>query len=61
MYDQEPKYPRFNFNNLFNKHFPKLIFSKAFCHVKTDEMEVDRYLKLVGGEDGIQSYFKLVH
>ena len=22
MYDQEPRYPRFNFNNLFKKHFP---------------------------------------
>ena len=22
MYDQEPRHPRFNFNNLFNKHFP---------------------------------------
>ena len=29
MYDQEPKHPRFNFNNLFNKHFPKLIFFKS--------------------------------
>ena len=61
MYDLEPKHPRFNLNNLFNKHFLKLIFSKAFCRVKTDEMEVDCYLKLVGGEGGIQSYFKLVH
>ena len=29
MYDQEPKHPRLNFNNLFNKHFPKLIFFKS--------------------------------
>ena len=26
MYDQEPRHPRFNFNNLFNKHFSKLSF-----------------------------------
>ena len=26
---------------------PNLVFSKAFCRVKTDEMEVDCYLKLV--------------
>ena len=36
-------------------------FSKAFCGVKTDEMEVDCYLTLVGGEGGISSYFKLIH
>ena len=29
MYNQEPWHSRFNFNNLFNKHFPKLIFFKS--------------------------------
>ena len=53
MYDLEAKHPRFNFNNLFNKHFPRLIFSKAFCRLRTDEMEVDCYLKLVGDEGRI--------
>ena len=27
--------------------FPSYVFSKAFCRVKTDEMEVDCYFKLV--------------
>ena len=53
MYDQEPKHPRFNFNNLFNKHSPKLIFFKSVLSRKTDKMEVDCYLKLVGGESEI--------
>ena len=53
-YDQEPRHSRLNFNNSFNKHFPLAkFFSKAFCRVKTDEMEVDCYLKLVGGKAGI--------
>ena len=29
-----------------------MFFSKTFCHVKTDEMAVDCYLKLLGGEGG---------
>ena len=54
MNDQEPRPPRFNFNNLFNKHFPQAKFlSKAYCPVKADKMEVHYYLKLVGGEGGI--------
>ena len=32
---------------------PAKFFSKAFCGVKTDEMEVNCYLKLGGGEGGI--------
>ena len=35
-------------HNLFNEHFLQLgLFSKVFCCVKTDEVEVDCYLKLV--------------
>ena len=31
MYDQEPRHPEFNFNSLFNKHFPLLnFFQKHF-------------------------------
>ena len=29
MYDPEPKHPRFNFNNLLNKHFPLVSFFKS--------------------------------
>ena len=54
MYNQKPWHTRFKFNNLFNKHFPQArFFSEAFCREITDEMEVDCYLKLVGGEGGI--------
>ena len=64
MFDQEPWHPQFRFNNLFNKHFLQLVFLQKYsviCCVKTVEVEVDCYLKLVGDEDGIKSYFKLVH
>ena len=33
-YDQEPKHSRFNFNNLFNKHFPKLILFKSILSLE---------------------------
>ena len=29
MYYQEPRHPRFNFNNLFNKHFLELSFFES--------------------------------
>ena len=31
MYDEEAQAPQFNFNNLFNKHFPRLIFFAFEC------------------------------
>ena len=57
MFDLGPWHPRFKFdNNLLNKHFLQLVFCflncKLFCRVKTVEVEVDCYFKLVGGGGG---------
>ena len=48
MNDEGSRSSQFKFNNLFNEHFPKLIyFSKVFCRVKTVEVEVDCHPKMV--------------
>ena len=55
MYDQGPWHLGFKFNNLFNKPFLQLLsFHKfsVFCCVKTVKVDVDCYLKLVGGGGG---------
>ena len=60
MYDQEPRHRQFKFNNLFNKHFLSLVFfSKVFCCVKTDEVEVDCYSILVGSGGGFFEVIKV--
>ena len=34
MYDQGARTPQFKFNNLFNEHFPQLIFFKSISSRK---------------------------
>ena len=41
-----PEILRFTFNDLFNRHFP-LLFYLIFCRVKTGEVEVDSYVKVI--------------
>ena len=53
MYNQEPRHPRFNFNNLFNKHFSLAKFFKNILSRENRRDEMDCYLKLVGGEGRI--------
>ena len=38
---RRPRPSQLKFNNLFNDHFPKLIF--LFCRVKTGEVEVSGF------------------
>ena len=41
MLGQEPRPPPLKFNDLFNQHFPWLIFLKSILCVKTGEVEVN--------------------
>ena len=52
MYDLKPKHPRFNFNNLFNKHFPKLIFFKSI--LSRENWQDGGGLLFEGGESSSQ-------
>ena len=48
-----PGFLSFKFNNLLNKHPPIAnFFSKVFCRVKTNELEMNRYSKMENAVDG---------
>ena len=43
MYGQGAQNPQFKFNNLFNKHFPYLIFFKVFCRLNWRRIVIEKW------------------